>query len=1254
MKRAGTVLPALTICTIVLVLSVPASGGFLEDSTGLVSMEAEHFQANVPVGTHAWMPVTNTGYSGSGALQILPDDGPDPLIAGAGPRLDYQVQFTRTGTHYIWIRALSNSPASDSLYVGLDGGTAGAVSMIALNHDGQTWTWSNQARTGVAGVVNVTSLGVHTVNVWMRESGIVLDKLVLSTSAGYVPTGTGPAESASIAAAPTATTSPATSKTINGAAVNGSVNPNGLSTTAWFEWGTSPTLATFSSTSNQSLGSGTTSQAVTATLSGLTSGTTYYFRVAASNSAGTSKGSIVSFSTTPAAVAPTATTSPATSKTINGAAVNGSVNPNGLSTTAWFEWGTSPTLATFSSTSNQSLGSGTTSQAVTATLSGLTSGTTYYFRVAASNSAGTSKGSIVSFSTTPAAVAPTATTSPATSKTINGAAVNGSVNPNGLSTTAWFEWGTSPTLATFSSTSNQSLGSGTTSQAVTATLSGLTSGTTYYFRVAASNSAGTSKGSIVSFSTTPTSVFSWGTGTPESQGLTTARLDSMWSTLQARSTSAFLVIRNDKIVYEKYVSFNRNRKHYTASMVKTLVGGMSLMVAMQDGLISPDDLAAKYVPHWAENPIKSTITVRELATHTSGLDDAEEGNLSHNQLTGWKGDFWKRLPEPDDPFTLSRDEAPAIYPPGTTMYYSNPGYAMVSYVVSAALKGTGNQDLRSLLTNRIMNPIGIPSSEWDCGYGETYLVDGLSLVPTWGGGNYSPDATARVGRLLIRQGDWDGNRLLSPDVVRSATTHPPGLPGNALLGWWSNIDGAGNLQFPSLPEDAVYASIGNGHQLLLTIPSLNLIMVRYGELLDSGGFDLAVENYLFAPLMAAVIRPTLTTNAATSITETGATLNGSVNPNGLATTTWFEWGTSPTLATFTSTPIQSAGSGTANLAVTANLSDLAGGTTYYYRVAASNTTGTSKGSVLIFNTAVSAQAPTVTTNAATSVTATGATLNGGVNPNGQATTAWFEWGSDPTLATFSVTSNQSLGSGSTVIPFSESISGLGSNGTFYFRAVGSNSSETQKGAIESFATREDYVAVGDSITLGSHDDISADGVGYEPILSDLLAVSRGPNMIANEGVSGTSSADGAASISSILSKYPSAKYYLVMYGSNDAYNDATTAAVPSGMGLHPGDAGYDGSYKDNMQKIISAILAAGKIPYVADVPYTSDPLRSDAMIQEYNVVIDELALMNNISVVPPSFYAYFKTHQGELADGLHPNGTGYQSMANLWNSALIK
>ncbi|MCP2501014.1 MAG: GDSL-type esterase/lipase family protein [Deltaproteobacteria bacterium] len=395
-----------------------------------------------------------------------------------------------------------------------------------------------------------------------------------------------------------------------------------------------------------------------------------------------------------------------------------------------------------------------------------------------------------------------------------------------------------------------------------------------------------------------------------------------------------------------------------------------------------------------------------------------------------------------------------------------------------------------------------------------------------------------------------------------------------------------------------------------------------------------------------LLGPNSTTNPATSITINSATLNGGVNPNGTATTAWFEWGTSPTLSTFSATPNQSMGSGTTSQPVSVTLSGLASGTTYYFRAAASNSVGTAKGSIAIFSTM--AVLPTVTTNAATAITATGATLNGGVNPNGAATTAWFEWGTSPTLSTFSVTPNQPIGSGTTVIPFSESISGIACG--LFFHGIGSSSVGMQKGAIRSFSTGEDYVAIGDSITVGSHDDFPADGIGYEPILSTLLAASRGPNTIANEGVSGTSSADGAASISSILAKYPTAKYYLIMYGTNDAH----IPPIPSGMGLIPTDPGYPGSFKDNMQRIISAVLAAGKIPYLAEVPYTSDPLRSNAMIYEYNAVVDELFLTNNIFVTPPPFNAYFQAHQGELDDGIHPNGTGYQSMANLWFGALTK
>jgi lysophospholipase L1-like esterase len=332
----------------------------------------------------------------------------------------------------------------------------------------------------------------------------------------------------------------------------------------------------------------------------------------------------------------------------------------------------------------------------------------------------------------------------------------------------------------------------------------------------------------------------------------------------------------------------------------------------------------------------------------------------------------------------------------------------------------------------------------------------------------------------------------------------------------------------------------------------------------------------------------------------------------------------------------------------AALSGLSTGTTYSFRVAATNGSGTTRGSVLSFTPGA---APTATTLPATSVGAAGATLNGNVTPNGLATTVWFEYGTDPSLAARATTASQDVGSGFAALPFSVSVSGLDSNETYYFRAVASNAGGTQKGAIRDFPTEEVefYVAVGDSITFGQGDDISADdtsldgrntGGGFEPILNDLLTAAKSiPHNIANEGVGGVDSAYGAANISTTLSNYPEAKYYLILYGSNDA------------------DTFFGGpvsreDYKSNMQTILSAIFAAGKTPYLAKVPSTSNSRYSDASIQEYNAVIDELVAENGITASPPDFYGYFLGNPGELIDGLHPNGTGYQSMANLWRDAL--
>ncbi|HVJ67888.1 MAG TPA: serine hydrolase [Caulifigura sp.] len=341
--------------------------------------------------------------------------------------------------------------------------------------------------------------------------------------------------------------------------------------------------------------------------------------------------------------------------------------------------------------------------------------------------------------------------------------------------------------------------------------------------------------------------FEWQTATPESQGMSSDGLQRYRKGIE-KETKALLVIRNDRVVLEWYADgVKPTDKQGTASLAKALVGGLSLAVAMNDGLIQLDDPAWKYVPEWKNDPLKSKITVRQLGSHTSGLSDSSVEGFKHTDEPGWKGTFWKRLPVPDDPFTLSRDQAGVLFEPGTKYQYSNPGIGMLTYAVTAALKNAPIKDVRALLRQRIMRPIGVADNEWSVGYGQTFVVNGLPLIGSWGGGAYTPRAAARIGRLLSRRGDWEGTRLLSEEAVRQIVTDA-GLPENFGMGFWTNNGG----RFPDLPRDMSWGS-GKGQQTMLICPSQNLILVRNGAELSHDG-QMAAE-VLFDPLFAAITKP---------------------------------------------------------------------------------------------------------------------------------------------------------------------------------------------------------------------------------------------------------------------------------------------------------------------------------------------------------------------------------------------------------------
>ncbi len=198
---------------------------------------------------------------------------------------------------------------------------------------------------------------------------------------------------------------------------------------------------------------------------------------------------------------PTVTTFSATGIDKESARLRAEANPRGESTRVWFEWGRSSSNLN-RETSDQSIGSSNRTTEFSASISGLDPDKTYFYRALARNSFGTVRGEIKVLDTLGDRITdrPTARTLATTGITPGSASIRGEVNPNGNRTDAWFEWGTNPNNLT-ARTGVVSVGSGSGSTNVSSFLSGLSANTTYYYRVAAESSAGTSFGAIENFRT---------------------------------------------------------------------------------------------------------------------------------------------------------------------------------------------------------------------------------------------------------------------------------------------------------------------------------------------------------------------------------------------------------------------------------------------------------------------------------------------------------------------------------------------------------------------------------------------------------------------------------------------------------------------------------------------------------------------------------------------------------------------------------
>ncbi len=284
--------------------NVGVTGYYLSDSSTTPSASAS-----------GWTPVTSTtSYSGSVSYTLSSGEGSKTIYAwykdAAG---NVSTTASATITYDTTVPTVTiSSPTSSSTYTS----TSSTISLGGSASDSSSGissvSWSNN-RGGNGTATGTASWTISSISLSSGDNVITVTAKDGANNSGtdtlQVTYGTG-----STISAPTVSTGSASSVTTSSATLNGTVNANGASTTAWFNYGT--TSGSYGNTSSTQTVTGSSNTTVSIGISGLSSGTKYYYRIAASNSGGTSYGSESSFTTSTTTATLTPTPTPSTGDTI--------------------------------------------------------------------------------------------------------------------------------------------------------------------------------------------------------------------------------------------------------------------------------------------------------------------------------------------------------------------------------------------------------------------------------------------------------------------------------------------------------------------------------------------------------------------------------------------------------------------------------------------------------------------------------------------------------------------------------------------------------------------------------------------------------------------------------------------------------------------------------------------------------------------------------------------------------------------------
>lgn len=299
----------------------------------------------------------------------------------------------------------------------------------------------------------------------------------------------------------------------------------------------------------------------------------------------------------------------------------------------------------------------------------------------------------------------------------------------------------------------------------------------------------------------PLTSTTWDTLSPSALSWCTPQIDSLYAFLGKEKTKAFLVLKDGKIVLEKYYgSFTQDSLWYWASAGKSLTSVM-VGIAQYENKLHLQDVSSQYLGSGWTNCTatqENAITIQHHLSMTTGLDDGVSDN--HCTLD-----------------TCLLYKAPA----GSRWAYHNAPYTLLDPIIENATGST----LNTYVQQKIKNITGMKGLYVPVDFDHVYFSDARSM--------------ARFGLLMLHKGVWNQTAVLPDTNYINQMLHPSQAL-NTAYGylWWLNgqqsfmVPGLqtvfpGTL-FPDAPAD-MYSAIGKNGQIINCVPSQQMVVIRMGE-----------------------------------------------------------------------------------------------------------------------------------------------------------------------------------------------------------------------------------------------------------------------------------------------------------------------------------------------------------------------------------------------------------------------------------------